>query len=121
MRALALLAVVLLLAPGAFAAEPDGARLHGALLQVDAGAAEPPMGEEVFRVLHSSEGRDVQLVLPYRKHGTWIRITPRLLPEDPVLVVNGMAAKAITLVLPDGQRIVRTKLEPSTAAHASTL
>jgi diguanylate cyclase (GGDEF)-like protein len=61
------------------------------------------------------------LSLPYRDHGSWLRVTIDKVPAAPRLVVESQAADEVTLVLPDGRRLVRNKLQPGNDADASPL
>jgi diguanylate cyclase (GGDEF)-like protein len=105
------------------AAESAGQALRVELLDADLTAAAadslpnaPPRAEWV------ASGIVVQRALPYRRYGSWIRITlPSALPFEPLLVVTSLAAGPVTLVLPDGQRIVRSKLDPSPDKDASAI
>ena len=89
-------------------------------LAVDAPASTLPEGAPAERGTRAT-GSEVQVVLPYRTAGTWVRITPTVLPSEPRLVVNGMAASTVTLVLPGGERIERAKVRPSGEPGASLL
>ena len=121
LRRLALLlclASMLFGAGAARAGQPDLAQtalkatLFAADLPADAlpapdpvGSGGPPLGE--------AEGTRVQRMLPYREQGSWVRITPRALPPKALLVVEGQVAGSVQLVLPDGTRIQRSKVQPS--------
>jgi diguanylate cyclase (GGDEF)-like protein len=59
--------------------------------------------------------------LPYRDHGSWLRIVVDRLPAEARVVVESQAADDVTLVLPDGTRRVRNKLHPDSDADASPL
>ena len=57
--------------------------------------------------------------LPYSDAGSWVRITVEHAPSEPRLVVESMVAGPVTLLLPDGRRIVRSKLKPDHDPDAS--
>src|SRR4249919_1203614 len=52
------------------------------------------------------------LTLPYSDAGSWVRIRVERMPAEPRLVVESMVSGPVTLLLPDGRRIVRSKLYP---------
>ena len=86
--------------------------------------AATPASMEVERVDEPATrrtGAEVQVVLPYSASGTWFRVTPTVIPPEPYLVINGMAASTVTLVLPGGRRIERSKVRPSSEPGASLL
>jgi diguanylate cyclase (GGDEF)-like protein len=98
-----------------------------------ASAAAPSMSVEVLEqdspadalpaaasaVSGIASGERVQLLLPYRDHGTWLRVRLDSLPPEPRLVVNGVAMGRIVLVLPDGRRIERSKAAGAADPDAS--
>jgi len=67
-------------------------------------------------------GQDaLQLTLPGREHGSWVQLSLQSVPRQPVLVVETPLAPRVTLQLPDGQRLVRSKLTPPAAGEGSSL
>jgi diguanylate cyclase (GGDEF)-like protein len=103
------------LTPGLAALALWAAAVHAAsmrvdLVDVDAASNKVPASSASSLV---ASGRDVQLVLPYRTEGTWLKLTLESLPPEARLVVNGVAVGELTLVLPDGRRIERAKYRPS--------
>jgi diguanylate cyclase (GGDEF)-like protein len=88
------------------------------MLASDAGGSAPPDVTATVATLH---GAEVQLVLPYRVQGTWLRVTLASLPPEPRLVVNGVAVESVTLLLPDGRRIERAKTSPAHDPAASSI
>lgn len=116
-RCTRLLALALvLLGAGPLAAAP---RMEAALLAPDVPAAAVPLDGPP--ALQQASGAEVQLLLPYRAQGSWVRLVPTSLPREPRLVVGGMAAGTITLVLPDGRRLERSKVRPADDAAASLI
>jgi len=114
------LAFVLCGADAARAGQPDlaSAALKVALFAADLPADTlPPVSEQRVQgdalPLWEAEGTRVQQMLPYRDHGSWVRISPRALPPNALLVVEGQVAGLVRLVLPDGTRIERSKMYPS--------
>jgi len=115
MRVAAFLAI--LLSSAAFGAGADGRSTKVELLDIDAPTAERPSVSTP--ALDTKHGDAVEIVLPYREQGSWIRITPETLPPEPRLVVYGVAVGRVTLMLPDGRAISRVKTEPSDDPDAS--
>ena len=111
------LAFALCGAEGARASQPDlaPAALKATLIAADlpADASLPVSLRSDVPSLWEAEGTRVQRMLPYREHGSWVRITPRALPPNALLVVEGQVAGTVQLVLPDGTRIERSKTHPS--------
>jgi diguanylate cyclase (GGDEF)-like protein len=105
------------------AAESAAQALRVELLDADlSAAAADSLPNAPPRAEWEASGIIVQRALPYRRYGSWIRITlPSALPSEPLLVVTSLAAGPVTLVLPDGQRIVRSKLDPSPDKDASAI
>ena len=104
-----------LLGAGAAQASPPefaNASLQVALLAADLVADAVPPARAEAPDLWQAEGARVQRMLPYRSHGSWVRITPGALPPNALLVVEGQIAEPALLVLPDGSRIERVKLRP---------
>jgi len=119
LRRLALLCLAFLLcgAGAAYAGQPDWAQattLKATLIAADLPADTlPPVSDRSdVPPLWEAEGTRVQRMLPYREHGSWVRITPGALPPKPLLVVEGQVAGSVRLVLPDGTRIERSKVHP---------
>jgi diguanylate cyclase (GGDEF)-like protein len=112
-----LLAALLSLATVASGAEHGSTKVE--LLDTDTPTSERP-GASVPS-LSVQHGDSVEVVLPYREQGTWVRITPETFPPDARLVVYGVAVGRITLVLPDGRAISRAKTEPSDDSDASSV
>lgn len=116
LRHLALLCLAFLLCE-ARAAQPDlePAVLHATLVAADlpADTLPPAAARGDTPPLWEAEGKRVQRMLPYREHGSWVRITPRALPPQALLVVEGQVADTVQLVLPDGSRMERAKVRPS--------
>jgi diguanylate cyclase (GGDEF)-like protein len=107
-----LLLALLPAASAARAAEPaNGSGVRIELLDLDATATQRPDANATAQALPRT--------LPYRDHGSWIRITASHLPARPRLVVESQVADDVTLVLPDGSRAVRNKLHPDDAPLAS--
>jgi diguanylate cyclase (GGDEF)-like protein len=120
LRCLALLCVAVALcgAGAARASQPDlaPAALKAALIAADLPADALPPPDSVrgdMPPLWEAEGTRVQRMLPYREQGSWVRITPRTLPPKALLVVEGQVAGSVQLLLPDGTRIQRSKVQPS--------
>src|SRR5687767_93570 len=59
--------------------------------------------------------------LPYTREGSWVVVQVHRLPPQPRLVVEGQVADDVTLVLPDGRRMVRAKLRPDDDDAASSV
>jgi len=118
LRRLALLCLAFLLceAGAARAGQPDWAQatLKAALIAADlpADTLPPVSARSDVPPLWEAEGTRVQRMLPYREHGSWVRITPGALPPKALLVVEGQVAGSVQLVLPDGTRIERSKVHP---------
>jgi len=118
LRRLALLCLAFLLcgAGAAHAGQPDLAQaaLKATLIAADLSADTLPPASARSDVppLWEAEGTRVQRMLPYREHGSWVRITPGALPPKALLVVEGQVAGSVLLVLPDGTRIERSKVQP---------
>jgi diguanylate cyclase (GGDEF)-like protein len=83
-------------------------------LPADAVPINSPAGEAL-------RGERVQVLLPYKKEGTWLRVTVGALPPEPRLVVNGVSMDHVTLVMPGARRIARSKTEPSDDPSASSV
>jgi diguanylate cyclase (GGDEF)-like protein len=115
--ALACLALALCGAVPPCAAARAGA-MRVEMLAADTAGPSPPADTTA---IVDMQGAEVQLVVPYRKHGTWLRVTLPSLPPEPRLVVNGVAAGRVTLLLPDGRRIERAKTSPAHDAAASSI
>lgn len=120
LRRLALLLSLSLMLCGAspvLASPPDPAQatLSATLIAADlpAGTLPSRSGGGEAPPLWEAEGPRVQRMLPYRAHGSWVRITPHALPAKPLLVVEGQVAGPVQLVLPDGTHIERSKVRPS--------
>ena len=113
-----LLAAAFLAAASLHATASAPADMAVELLAADASAAAPPADRRVTATVH---GDQVQLVLPYRQQGSWLRIVPRDLPAEPRLVVNGVAVGHMTLLLPDGSRVERDKTHPDSDPAASSV
>jgi diguanylate cyclase (GGDEF)-like protein len=97
------LACCAMLSLSAFAADPTPAtRIE--LLRIDAPASVVP-DAHVMAV-------PMPLTLPYSDAGSWVRITVDRAPSEPRLVVESMVSGPVTLLLPDGRRIIRSKLHP---------
>lgn len=117
LRRLALLLCLPFAMLGAGAVHADERGLADAVLQATLIAADlpadalPPVRAEA-PALWQAEGTRVQQMLPYRKQGSWIRITPGTLPPKALLVVEGQVAESVLLVLPDGSRLERAKVRP---------
>jgi diguanylate cyclase (GGDEF)-like protein len=88
------------------------------VLAADAPSNAPPSATATLRTV---QGNEVQVVLPYRDQGSWMKITVGSLPPEPRLVVNGVALESASLVLPDGRRIEREKTRPSDDPTASAV
>ena len=118
LRRLALLCLAFLLcgAGDSHAAQPDLAQaaLKATLFAADlpADTLPPASARNEVPPLWEAEGTRVQGMLPYREHGSWVRITPGVLPPKALLVVEGQVAGSVLLVLPDGTRIERSKVQP---------
>jgi len=93
-------------------AELAPAVLQASLLAPDVSVDDVPPLHGATPTLWSAQGTRVQQMLPYRAQGSWVRIAPRSLPARPLLVVEGQVAGTVTLVLPDGTHIERSKLHP---------
>ncbi|UXI70531.1 GGDEF domain-containing protein [Tahibacter amnicola] len=104
-------------AAAALAADTRAPELRAVVLDVDASASQIPGTGRFDPALAGAT--QLQRVLPYRDEGSWVQVTLSRLPPKPVLVVTSMVAGPVTLVLPDGQRRVRNKLQPDDDADAS--
>ena len=94
----------------AFAADAaPGARIE--LLTIDAPVSVVPDAHVA--------GVPMPRTLPYSDTGSWVRITVDHAPVEPRLVVESMVSGPVTLLLPDGRRLVRNKLKPDYDADAS--
>jgi diguanylate cyclase (GGDEF)-like protein len=116
MRFRHLLAPLLAACAAILPAAAQDASIRVELLAADTPAATPPASSPTVL---STQGSAVEVVLPYREQGTWLRITLASLPAEPRLVVNGVAVGKLVLVLPDGRRIERDKNRPAGDAAAS--
>lgn len=92
----------------AFANPAPLVRLKAELLALDAGVE----AVEAARQAPAVASDPLHLKLPFRDHGSWLRITPSMLPVQSVLVVEGNVSEPLTLVLPYGARESRSKLRP---------
>ena len=93
-----------------FAIEPEAsARIE--LLDIDAPASVVP-DAQVAAV-------PMPRTLPYSDAGSWVRITIDHPPAEPRLIVESMVSGPVTLLLPDGRRLVRSKLRPDHDPDAS--
>jgi len=59
--------------------------------------------------------------LPYRDHGSWLRVVVAQVPAHPRLVVESQVADDVVLVLPDGTHALRNKLHPDDDPVASPI
>lgn len=98
-----------------------GAALGPPGMKVEAMAVDVPADAvpEAAATAALMQGDRVQLLLPYSHHGSWLRITLGTLPPEPRLVVNSVSMDHVTLVLPGGKRLDRSKTEPSGDPAAS--
>jgi len=113
LRAMPLLAVLTALpahAGGAFCA---------ALGALDLPASTPPAGAAVAG-RQCSQGA-LQLTLPGRDHGSWMQLSLQSVPPEPVLLVETTLAPRLTMLLPDGRQLVRSKLELPAGGEGSSL
>ena len=113
-RPLALLLCLLVAGP-ARAAQPAlaPAVLQATLFAADLPGDTLPPADHDTPPLWQAESTHVQRMLPYRTHGSWVRITPRSLPPKALLVVEGQVTAPVQLLLPDGTRVERSKLRPN--------
>jgi CheY-like chemotaxis protein len=100
---------VLLGCGGAFANPAPLVRLKVELVDLDAGAEAVEAARQASAL--ASDGQ--HLTLPYRDRGSWLRITPALLPVQSVLVIEGNVSGPMALVLPYGARLTQSKLRPA--------
>ena len=116
---LALLAGLLLWAMPACAQAPDAPAAAGELVAVDAGAGAPPLAArgEPLRV----RGAALTATLPWRESGSWIRLALARVPAGAVLAIDSPAAATLTLRLPDGTELARSKFAPPAADGVSAL
>lgn len=78
-----------------------------------AGAAMTPLG---------CAAAALRATLPDRERGSWVRLRlPASVPQSPVLMVETPLAPRVTLLLPDGRRLVRSKLQVPPGGEASSL
>ena len=118
LRRLALLCLAFLLcgAGASHAGQPDLAQaaLKATLIAADlpADTLPPASARSDVPPLWEAEGTRVQGMLPYREHGSWVRIAPGAVPPKALLVVEGQVAGSVLLVLPDSTRIERSKVQP---------
>jgi len=111
-----LLCLPLLLAAGAAHADTQDmapAVLRAMLFAADLPGDARPAPDGGTPPLWQAEGTHVQRMLPYRTHGSWVRLTPQSLPPRPLLVIEGQITEPVHLFLPDGTVVQRSKLRPS--------
>ncbi|WP_158238717.1 hybrid sensor histidine kinase/response regulator [Roseateles chitinivorans] len=78
-----------------------------------AGTALTPLGCDVAAI---------RATLPDRDRGSWVQLRfSSAMPQAPVLMVETPLAPRVTLVLPDGRRLVRSKLKVPADGEASSL
>lgn len=88
------------------------APLRGAWLDQDLPADTVPAAQAPLLPL-SGNDQAVRLTLPFRDHGTWVRLQPQALQGSAVLLVETAVMPTVTLVLPDGSRLQRSKVQLS--------
>ena len=108
-----------LLSCAALAAGAAGGSTKVELLDLDSSLSDPPA--PATPAVNALRGNAVEVVLPYREHGSWVRITTASLPAEPRLVLNGVALGSATLILPGGRAVTRAKTEPSDDPDASSV
>jgi signal transduction histidine kinase/CheY-like chemotaxis protein len=102
-------------------APPASTTVRGELLSLDAPAGAPPVGAVGDTTPLSSSGPALQLTLPYRSSGSWVRLHLLAALQRPVLVIETPTPGLVTVVLPDGRRLTRSKLHPPADAESSSL
>jgi len=90
------------------------------LVLADADDGAVPAAGTTSRALTPS-GPALQGLLPYREHGSWIALQPLHVPEQPTLVVDTPVIDRVTLLLPDGSRLTRSKTAPLQAKGGSAV
>jgi signal transduction histidine kinase/CheY-like chemotaxis protein len=63
----------------------------------------------------------LQVTLPGRDQGSWVQLSLPSVPQEPVLLVETPLAPRLTLLLPGGHRLVRSKLAPPGDGEGSSL
>lgn len=96
------------------------ALLHGALVDADLPVSTLPPAEAAATRLGHTNGA-LQFVLPYRTQGSWVRLQLQSVPPEPVLLFETPLAPRVTVLLPDGRRMVRSKLQPPRDGEGSAL
>lgn len=119
---LLILAAVRLPAASAIVAAPMTERFaRGELLAGDAAADAPPAAATPAAAAMRASTQALQVGLPYREAGSWLRLELAAVPREPVLVVETALAGVVSVVLPDGTRLARSKLAPPADADVSSL
>lgn len=114
LRRLALLLCLTVLgAAPAHADDLAGLPIRAVLLADDLPAGTLPPARDLATPLWQAQGTRIQQMLPYRSHGSWVRLTPGELPPKALLIVEGQVAESVVLVLPDGSRVERAKVRPA--------
>jgi len=114
--------LALCIATAAHAQTPDASTVvRGELLGVDAPADAPPGDGAIERMPLTASGPALQLTLPYRSTGSWVRLQLLSALDRPVLAIETPTPGLVTVVLPDGRRLTRSKLHPPTDANVSSL
>jgi len=101
------LALACALAPVAHAAAAGAVPIEVALWDGDAGVAAPPPAATSG---DPGTWRPMPRTLPYRKQGSWVRVTVQAPAEDARLVVESFVVGRVTAVWPDGRHVERSKL-----------
>lgn len=115
-----LMLVVVLFALGEVQGAESLGRMRVELLDADLPVSSPAGRDAPLRLLQES-GDAAQVTLPFRNAGSWVRITLQTLPKEPLLIVQGMVLDPVTLVLPDGKRLTRSKIYPDDDKLASPM
>ncbi|HEY9109602.1 MAG TPA: 7TM diverse intracellular signaling domain-containing protein [Roseateles sp.] len=114
LRAMPLLAVL-----AALPAHAGGGFCAASMAQDLPARMPPPVGTTAPDPTCSQD--TLQVTLPGRDHGSWVQLSLQSVPPEPVLLVETSLAPRLTLLLPDGRRLVRRKLEPPGDGEGSSL
>lgn len=119
---LLILAAVRLPTASAIVATPMTERFaRGELLAGDLAADALPAASAPAAAAMRASTQALQVGLPYGEAGSWLRLELAAVPREPVLVVETALAGVVSVVLPDGTRLARSKLAPPADTNVSSL
>jgi signal transduction histidine kinase/CheY-like chemotaxis protein/HPt (histidine-containing phosphotransfer) domain-containing protein len=95
--------------------------VRGELLGADAAADALPRDAGGVGTPLTASGPALQLTLPYRDIGSWVRLQLLSPLQQPVLVIETPTPGLVTVVMPDGRRLTRSKLHPPDDPNVSSL